>query len=344
MNNIKKKLIIFAPNIMKGGGLVLIQELIINKPLYEINWMISKSLNNYNDLKSDLFGVGIFERIRAEYLLFKKAKNKDTVICFNGSVPLLPISGKIIVYLQNRLLIESYNLSRYNYYTKIRLIIERYFLRFHWRRIDFFLVQTESMKEQLLKFAEKYNLKNRKITISPFSRVLSSKNYSHNKLNNFSFIYPSNLQPHKNHLNLIKAWKLFNSNLSNSNLILTITKEQFFNICKINKLSSVNFEKSIKCIGDVSHEKIIRIMSECNAIIFPSMLESYGLPLIEAKQINLPIIAAELDYVRDICMPEQTFDPNSVKSIYRALCRFCNLEYKISEIHNASKFWSNFEK
>jgi len=44
--------------------------------------------------------------------------------------------------------------------------------------------------------------------------------------------------------------------------------------------------------------------------------------LIEARQASLPILAAELDYVRDVIVPEQSFDPDSPVSIARAVKRY----------------------
>jgi glycosyltransferase involved in cell wall biosynthesis len=56
--------------------------------------------------------------------------------------------------------------------------------------------------------------------------------------------------------------------------------------------------------------------------VFPSVSESFGLPLIEARQVGLPIVASELDFVRDVCEPEHSFDPYSSVSIARAIRRF----------------------
>jgi hypothetical protein len=46
------------------------------------------------------------------------------------------------------------------------------------------------------------------------------------------------------------------------------------------------------------------------------------MPLIEASQAGLPVLASELDYVRDVIDPEQSFDPESAISIARAVKRF----------------------
>jgi glycosyltransferase involved in cell wall biosynthesis len=63
---------------------------------------------------------------------------------------------------------------------------------------------------------------------------------------------------------------------------------------------------------------------EAGALIYPSTMESLGLPLLEARAAGLPVIASERDYVRDLVVPEQTFDPESPLSIARAVKRFLN--------------------
>lgn len=66
------------------------------------------------------------------------------------------------------------------------------------------------------------------------------------------------------------------------------------------------------------------LYQRAGALIYPSTMESLGLPLIEARRMGLPIIASERDYVRDIIDPEQSFDPLSPVSIARAVERFLN--------------------
>ena len=66
------------------------------------------------------------------------------------------------------------------------------------------------------------------------------------------------------------------------------------------------------CIQNQEHSFSLQIMNLWN-------------PLIEAKYLNLPVLAGELDYIRDLIDPIQTFDPNSSISIYRAVKRFLNV-------------------
>ena len=68
-------------------------------------------------------------------------------------------------------------------------------------------------------------------------------------------------------------------------------------------------------IGIIAHDKIKFLFNHAGALIYPSITESFALPLIEARQANLAILASELNYVRDVIDPEQSFDPYSSGNI-----------------------------
>jgi glycosyltransferase involved in cell wall biosynthesis len=78
-------------------------------------------------------------------------------------------------------------------------------------------------------------------------------------------------------------------------------------------------------LGQVPHTEMLRYYAGARALFFASYAESYGIPLLEAQSAGLPIIAAELDFVRDICVPVESFDPCSPVSMARAVKRFLNL-------------------
>ena len=64
------------------------------------------------------------------------------------------------------------------------------------------------------------------------------------------------------------------------------------------------------------------------------------MPLIEARRIGLPILASELDYVRDVLDPEEVFDPDSPVSIARAVKRFMKIKQLPLPIVGAKKFFA----
>ena len=86
------------------------------------------------------------------------------------------------------------------------------------------------------------------------------------------------------------------------------------------------FNLNIEIKSKLQRTEILELYSQSTALIFPSFFESYGLPLVEAIQHGLPVLASELDYVRDILDPVETFDPNSAKSISRSVKRFLKIK------------------
>jgi glycosyltransferase involved in cell wall biosynthesis len=83
-------------------------------------------------------------------------------------------------------------------------------------------------------------------------------------------------------------------------------------------------EKGLRIVdlGQMPHERLLGIYGQARALLFASYAESFGIPLIEASKAGLPILAAEMDFVRDVCTPSVTFDPHSPRSIARAVLRF----------------------
>lgn len=57
--------------------------------------------------------------------------------------------------------------------------------------------------------------------------------------------------------------------------------------------------RTLKFIGLQSPEKMLQLYSEVDALIFPSLLETWGLPITEAKFFGLPILAIDMPYARE---------------------------------------------
>ena len=71
--------------------------------------------------------------------------------------------------------------------------------------------------------------------------------------------------------------------------------------------------------GKVNIFDIHAIYQRVDYLIFPSLLESLGLPLIEANLYDLPIICSRRDYVFDVCEPLLTFNPENIEEIKESL-------------------------
>lgn len=283
-----------------------------------------------------------WSRLLAEWRLYKRCGPEDTVLCFNGLPPLLPLRGKVIVFVQNRILLESNSLASYSVFLRIRLRIERIWTRLAFKNVDRYIVQTDSMRNAV------HRCLGNKIAVSilPFSAPTpecTSEQALHSK-KKYEFVYAANGEAHKNHKNLLEAWRLLAEAGLKPSLALTINTESFPLVsCEITRYIQ-NYELNIVNLEQISVTEMPSLYRSSSALIFPSITESFGLPLIEAKQFGMPILASELDYVRDVVEPVETFDPDSPISIARAVRRFLGHSEPTAQIHSAEEFMAEILK
>ncbi len=57
--------------------------------------------------------------------------------------------------------------------------------------------------------------------------------------------------------------------------------------------------RSLRFIGRQSREQMQRLYSESDCLLFPSLMETWGLPISEAKQYKLAMFVADLPYARE---------------------------------------------
>ncbi len=138
----------------------------------------------------------------------------------------------------------------------------------------------------------------------------------------FDFIYVASGEPHKNHRQLIEAWKLLGQQGLFPSLCLTLDPKTSAPLVQHLQRAAQDHGLRITNLGTVAATEMVQRYRQARALIYPSTLESFGLPLIEASGLGLSILASELDYVRDVVTPDASFDPHSPLSIARAVRRF----------------------
>jgi glycosyltransferase involved in cell wall biosynthesis len=131
------------------------------------------------------------------------------------------------------------------------------------------------------------------------------------------FIYPALARPHKNfevlgdcaeRLERDPRWK--------GEFLVTIDGTE--NAYAADILARFRSSRSLRFIGRQSPEQLDALYAECDALVFPSKLETWGLPLTEAKTRGLPILAADLHYAHETvgtCSSVRFFDPSDASAL-----------------------------
>jgi len=53
-------------------------------------------------------------------------------------------------------------------------------------------------------------------------------------------------------------------------------------------------------LGQITHNEVLWMFKNIHCMVFPSYIETLGLPLIEAASFGLPILASDLSYAREV--------------------------------------------
>lgn len=317
-------LILFAPNVHNGGGRVLLEALdqacgvsfdqaILDQRLGRVSraFMHVATLYVQNRLLSRLY---------AEWHLWRSARQGDTVLCLHSLPPLLPLNARVVVLMQNRLMLERGSLCGFPWTIRLRITVECLWATLLQKRCTRYLVQTPSMAAVIRRWL-RWQVP---VVVVPFAPASTADSYPSDvySLKRYEFVYVASGEAHKNHHNLLHAWRLLADAGLSPSLALTIDSRVYSELAQEIERHSRELGLNIVNLGVLAQPEVTQLYLSARALVFPSRTESFGLPLIEATQHGLPIIASELDFVRDVANPVETFDAASPTSIARAIRRF----------------------
>lgn len=100
------------------------------------------------------------------------------------------------------------------------------------------------------------------------------------------FIYPANFWPHKNHAGLIAAYRTYRETAS-APLDLVLTGEPA--LVAPDFARSISAEPGIIVTGYLDRDALWALLKGARAILFPSLYEGFGLPVVEAMVAGVPV-------------------------------------------------------
>lgn len=321
------KLIIHATNIHQGGGKVLLSSLLKALPPFLPVLLFVDCRMSLDDLDSRVevrrVKSNLAARFSAEKKLSQEAMPSDHILYFGNLPPLFRVAAHVSLFIQNRLLIENSDLRGYPVLARLRLMFERLWLVMRLGYCDEVIVQTLTMARI---FAERFPdaPAPRILPLMPelgaLTPAMPTREESHPLTTDF--LYVASGEPHKNHLVLLEAWRLLANEGVRPSLILTIDNQRYSELTSTINQAVVTYDLRIYNLGDIGYQSAQALYRQVRALIYPSKIESFGLPLLEAQQFGLDVLASERDYVRDLLDPVESFDPESSLSISRAVQRY----------------------
>lgn len=133
------------------------------------------------------------------------------------------------------------------------------------------------------------------------------------------FFYPAQFWEHKNHINLISAFKLFSQKFPKVKLVFTGSDKG--NLNKIKALvKKENLEDFIVYLGFVDLDEINTLYKNAIALVMPTFLGPTNMPPLEARSLNCPILCSDfIGHREQLGEGAIYFNPESINKIYEKL-------------------------
>lgn len=276
----------------KGGALSILNE------YYD---KAKKSEDDYIFLLSDNY---IKETNNIKCIILKKEKqwiNRLLFDYFLGRKIVKKINPDLVISLQNTIIrgiktrqvlyvhqaIPFQNQKKFSLFknNERKLAIIQYLIggciKSSIKKADSVIVQTNWMKRIIIKKCRviESKIKIQKPTVD-VSKIIKNPNIVKNK-----FFYPTANNIYKNNDIIYKAVALLkNEGIDDFEITLTIDGES---------------DNNIKKIGRISKPEVLKKYSE-SILLFPSYIESFGLPLLEARLSNAIILASDTEFSREV--------------------------------------------
>ena len=117
------------------------------------------------------------------------------------------------------------------------------------------------------------------------------------------FLVLGTIEPRKNHEVLFKAWEKLVTQLPQSQVPrLLVVGQRGWNNEEVFRFleSSPLMDKHIFEMNDVSDEKLADLLAGSRALLFPSHVEGYGMPALEAASLGVPVVCSDIPIFREL--------------------------------------------
>lgn len=197
-------------------------------------------------------------------------------------------------YKWNPFLKSQYPLFLYkNFYS--------YFVKKYINKQTIVVVQLEWIKDA---FCKKFKFpKDRIIVLRPQIPKISvgsigKMDLGENKKTHL--FYPAMPFIYKNHMDIVKAIVVLEKENKCTDIVVHFTcdKDNCYDFVKL--IRKERIESCFVFHGTITYQQMLNLYNSVDGLLFPSYIESFGLPLLEAAQFGLPIVCNDLPYVREV--------------------------------------------
>jgi glycosyltransferase involved in cell wall biosynthesis len=305
----KKTLVISAIALRSGGTLSILHDCLheLNKPLYS-DWKIfafvvdpsgCRKINANIEYIALNAASNYLKRMYLEYFYFRNISKSIKPDLWLGlhDITAVVYAKRQAIYCHNPALFYKIRFRDFLLDPVFGFfnLFYHFFYRINIHRNDFIIVQQDWLRVQ---FADLFKLPFHKIVVARPNIFFPHLNAEKKHTDKTLFIFPTLPRVFKNVELIGEASRLLlEQGITGFQVLITISGQENayakWIFKKFSNVSALNF------IGKQPRENIFKLYHQCECLIFPSKLETWGLPISEFKETNKNMLLADLPYAHE---------------------------------------------
>ena len=271
----------------------------------------------------DFYNKNLLFPILIKFVLPKLIKELKIDVIFNLGDVVIPSRAKQVYLFDWSYAVypESIVWNRMDIQSYVTRKIKLQFFKSYLRHSSIIIAQSDTMRDRLKAI---YDLK----SIAVIPNAVSLDNMTGGEFFDFNLpadrlklLYLTYYYPHKNieiFFPLAKRIKEFNLPYC---IVITIEASQHRKAKQfLDKVSTEGLNDVIINIGPVSMPNVPSLYAQCDALLMPTLLESFSGTYVEAMYHGKPILTSHYDFASDVCGDSAFyFDPLNCESILTAI-------------------------
>lgn len=206
--------------------------------------------------------------------------------------------------------------SKQNNVSKVNALLTPYFEKF-LKNLKYNCVHTvsDATKDDLIKLGIK-----KPIFVIP--NAIEFSEFLPRKINPYQFIFVGRLVFYKNLEVVIRAIDIVRKKQSKIKLIIVGGGPHKKSLVKLT--SKLKLEKNVEFKGYVSSKEKLKLMGESTALVFPSLLEGFGIVILESFSQKRPVLVSNVRPLSDIVSSKTGYvlDPHNEVEWANAMLEF----------------------
>lgn len=312
----RRTIVVSAVNIRKGGTLTILRECLSYLSSMSGRWRIVAIVHRRE--LCDYPGIEYIElpatikswsrRLWAEYVTFRRISKELSPVylwlSLHDTTPRVQAERQA-VYCQT-----SFPFMRPKWRDLCfdpKIVLFTFFTRFAYRinvkKNDYLIVQQESLREGLSRMlglsSEKFIVAPPELKTAELSIRTDGGPENRPQTKEKLFLYPATPDCHKNFETLCEAARLLENEIGQERFKLVLTVSGLENRYAAWLKRHWGGVKSVDFRGLLPKAELYRLYREADALVFPSRIETWGLPISEFLPTGKPMILSDLPYAHE---------------------------------------------